>query len=78
MNAVTVRSPRTFELRSWFRPRFIQHGVFRRVDSADLTFYPKFEAPGGGIHPEFAVVDSTMDMINYRVAEQLASKENSQ
>ena len=78
MSAVAVNSPRTFELRSVFQPRIMIPALSAALIVMMFTLFPKLEVPGEGIHPEFAVVDSTMDMINYQVAEQLASKENSQ
>ncbi len=62
------------------RPRVLLPGL--AAAAAAILSFGIFLLSGGGVQTEavpFMVqVDSTMDMINYQVAEQLARKENSQ
>ncbi|MCE5272209.1 zf-HC2 domain-containing protein [bacterium] len=77
--AVRPRVRRERPSLSLLRPRVMLPGL--AAAAAALSF-GIFLLIGGGAQPEpapFMVqVDSTMDMINYQVAEQLARKENSQ
>lgn len=80
MSAVSPRPQpyrKAFELRSFIRPRVLAPALAAAVVALVFTMTPEFGIVGDGNRGNFAAVDSTMDMINFQVAEQLAGKETS-
>jgi hypothetical protein len=60
------------------RPRFVLPGLAAAALALAFGFFLRTGGPEPREAQYYTLVDSTMDMINYQVAEQLARKENTQ